>query len=274
MAADKGKQFEYAIMIAALSRLPKEMMVNSIKTAYADLMIKTAKGTSIEKDVKQAARKMIDEIEPQTGRNNFYKSFKQLGGGAGGGGEPKTDILFVLSGKKYKCSLKWGDKYQLSSGGISNTTEVFKKVLANSKKIQGKTAKEIASFIVEFENTLGALPKRGEQNVMKAAIGKNTHLKEKLENLLGSRKSLEVADAYKSFKDEIVKESLTGQLMFGKSNDKSADYILNEKELKPINAALIKSVSDITYVRLRLKGRGQTDKGVRLNEIVVTIEPK
>ena len=37
---------------------------------------------------------------------------------------------------------------------------------------------------------------------------------------------------------------------------------------------LIREISDKTYVRLRLKGRGKTAEGVRLNELVVTIEPK
>jgi hypothetical protein len=67
---------------------------------------------------------------------------------------------------------------------------------------------------------------------------------------------------------------LTGELSFGKTNDKTANYILNEKELKPIDDKLVREISDLTYVRLRLKGRGKTSTGIRLNELVVTIEPK
>lgn len=277
MAVDKGKQFEYAIMIAALSRLPSSMMTDdpSLKLTYKDLMTKTNNGKIIEADVKLAAKNMIDRIEPSTNKSAFYKSFKQLGGGIGGGGEPKTDVLFIKQGKKYKCSLKWGDKYQLSSAGISKTSEVLKKVLDESNQIGGnKTRQEIAQFITEFENTLGTLPKKGEQAEMKRALERNTHLKAKLEQFLGTRKETQVADAYKAFKDAIVYESLTGKLIFGKSSDKTANYILNEEELKPINDKLVRLVSDQTYVRLRLKGRGKTEEGARLNELVVTIEPK
>jgi len=274
MAVDKGKQFEYAIMIDALSRLPSSLMKGELELTYKDLMTKTNNGKIIEAGVKLAAKKMIDDIEPLTNKSAFYKSFKQLGGGIGGGGEPKTDVLFIKQGKKYKCSLKWGDKYQLSSAGISKTSEVLKKVLDKSNQIKNKTREEIAKFITEFENTLGTLPKKGEQAAMKRALETNNDLKAKLEQFLGTRKETQVADTYKAFKDAIVYESITGELIFGKNSDKTANYILNEKELKPIDDKLVRLVSDQTYVRLRLKGRGKTEEGVRLNELVVTIEPK
>lgn len=276
MAVDKGKQFEYAIMIAAYSRLAPPL-TREIQNAFDDIMKKTNNSSVISDDVKKAANLMIDKIQPYGDRERFYKSFKQLGGGIGGGGEPKTDVLFIKGGVKYKCSMKWGDKYQLSSSGISKTSEVLTKVLklvSTSSGLSKSTTEDIALFITELENSLGSLPKKGEQSIMKSALDANQHLKIKFEQILGSRKSPLVADAYKLFKDKVVEESLTGKLLFGKDNDKSANYILNEKELKPIDNTLVKSISDKTYVRLRLKGRGKTSYGVRLNELVVTIEPK
>jgi len=275
MAADKGKQFEYAIMLAAYNRLPKPLP-NEVKGTYDNIMRVTNNGKAIASDVKTAAKNMMDKIQPggDAARKKFYASFRQLGGGAGGGGEPKTDILFYKLGKKYRCSLKWGDSYQLSSAGISKTAEVLKKVLKKTKSLSGESSEEIASVLTELENNLGKLPKKGEQAVIKRALAKNQELQERLESILGTRKSPKVSEGYRQFKEAVVKESITGELLFGTNNDATADHILNEKELKPISRELIKEVADLTYVRLRLKGRGKTSDGVRLNELVVTIEPK
>lgn len=274
MAVDKGKQFEYAIMLAAYSKLEKPLPPE-VKPIYDNIMRVTNKGAVITSDVKTAAKNMIKRIEPSgvESKQKFYASFRQLGGGAGGGGEPKTDVVFVKLGKKYKCSLKWGDSYQLSSAGISKTATVLNKVLA-ATKMSGKTKEEIASVLTELENTLGKLPKIGEQSVIKKVLKDNEELKNRLEQIIGTRKNTQVAESFKTFKEAVVRESITGELLFGRSNDATANYIMNESQLKPIDDTLIKQVAEKTYVRLRLKGRGKTSDGVRLNELVITIEPK
>jgi len=98
-------------------------------------------------------------------------------------------------------------------------------------------------------------------------------LTEKLQGILGSRKNPEGDKLFLAFKRELVKESLTGAMTFGASNDKTANYILNEKELKPINDKLVNEIADKTYIDIRLKGRGTDPSGVRLNEAVIRIEP-
>jgi len=275
MALDKGKQFEYAIMRAAYSKLPSPLE-GIVKATYDAIMRNTNNGVLISADVDKAAHERLESIEPFTNKEQFYSSFRQLGGGAGGGGEPKTDVLFIKNGEKYKCSMKWGASYQLSSAGVQKTSTVLNLILAQCKSQSMSTIpiEEIALFLYELENSLGVLPKKGEQAAMKRSLEQNLHLKYKFEQILGSRKSPIVADSYKLFKDLVVRESLTGELLFGKTNDKAANYILNEKELKPIDDKLVREISDLTYVRLRLKGRGKTSTGIRLNELVVTIEPK
>ena len=225
----------------------------------------------------KAARDTMDRIQPRVDRLEFYKSFRQLGGGAGGGGEPKTDILYKIGSKKYRVSMKWGDKYQLSSAGISKTVQVLTDVLKGAAKegnMKTNNLGEIALIFEQIDSTLGKLPKKGEQAYMKAQLAKADHLNLQLQEILGTRKNPKVAEAYSTFKDAVVKESLTGQYLFGKNADATAEYVLNEKELKKIDDRLIREISDKTYVRLRLKGRGKTAAGVRLNEVVVTIEPK
>ena len=276
MAADKGKQFEYAVMLAAYGRIT-EKLTGEVKSTFDTIMKNTSNGTSISDDVMTAARETMDRLEPSSNKLEFYKSFRQLGGGAGGGGEPKTDILYKIGGTKYRVSMKWGDKYQLSSAGISKTVKVLTDVLKGAAKEGGMNTNslgEIALCLEQIDNQLGDLPKKGEQPFMKAKLAKANHLNLQLQEILGSRKNPKAAEAFSFFKDAVVKESLTGEYLFGKQADATAEYVLNEKELRKIDDKLIREVSDKTYVRLRLKGRGKTAAGVRLNELVVTIEPK
>lgn len=276
MAADRGKQFEYAVMLSAYSRI-NEDLTGEVKSTFDTIMKNTNNGSSIEDVVMKAARETIDRLEPNANKLDFYKSFRQLGGGTGGGGEPKTDILYKISGKKYRVSMKWGDKYQLSSAGISKTVKVLTDVLKGAAKEGGMNINnlgEIALILEQINNQLGSLPKKGEQAFMKSKLAKANHLNLQLQEILGSRKNPKAAEAFSFFKDAVVKESLTGQYLFGKNADATAEYVLNEKELRKIDDKLIREVSDKTYVRLRLKGRGKTKEGVRLNELVVTIEPK
>ena len=276
MAADKGKQFEYAVMLAAYGRINEEL-TGEVKRTFDTIMRNTNNGQSIDPAVMKAARDTMDRIQPRGDRLDFYKSFRQLGGGAGGGGEPKTDILYKVGSKNDRVSMKWGDKYQLSSAGISKTVQVLTDVLKGAAKegnMKTNNLGEIALIFEQIDSTLGKLPKKGEQAYMKAQLAKADHLNLQLQEILGTRKNPKVAEAYSTFKDAVVKESLTGQYLFGKNADATAEYVLNEKELKKIDDRLIREISDKTYVRLRLKGRGKTAAGVRLNEVVVTIEPK
>ena len=87
MAIDKGKQFEYAIMLAAYSRI-----VNP--TLGEENEIRKLSFQPIEQVVQTAANQMMDKIEPSNPQQ-FYKSFKQLGGSSP---EPKTDVLFLKNG--------------------------------------------------------------------------------------------------------------------------------------------------------------------------------
>ena len=276
MAADKGKQFEYAVMLAAYGRINEEL-TGEVKRTFDTIMRNTNNGQSIDPAVMKAARDTMDRIQPRGDRLDFYKSFRQLGGGAGGGGEPKTDILYKIGGTRYRVSMKWGDKYQLSSAGISKTVKVLTDVLKGAAKEGGMNTNnlgEIALILEQIDNQLGSLPKKGEQPYMKAKLAKANHLNLQLQEILGSRKNPKAAEAFSFFKDAVVRESLTGEYLFGKRADATAEYVLNEKELRKIDDKLIREVSDKTYVRLRLKGRGKTAEGVRLNELVVTIEPK
>lgn len=269
MAIDRGKQFEYAIMLAAYSQIDKP-------TLGEEAEIRKLKTQPIESAVQSAANDMLKKIAPSLVTDAFYKSFKQLGGSSP---EPKTDVLFVKNGQKIKCSMKWGDSYQLSSSGIQGTVNVLNNVLfqcAMKGNLGGAQVKEVAMVLDELSQTLGEGPKKQPQPVMKALLEKAKReggINERLQAILGSRRMPEGDKLFLAFKRELVRESLTGESLFGKGSDKTANYILNERELKPIDDRLVNMIADKTFVDIRLKGRGKTKEGVRLNEAVIRIEP-
>ena len=267
MAIDRGKQFEYALMKAAYSKI-------SNPTPGIQSKLTNYNSQPIESAVDQAAEYMLGQISPSNPTDQFYKSFQQLGGSRP---EPKTDVLFVKNGKKYKCSMKWGDAYQFSSAGIEGTVNVLNSILlrvAMSGGMSGESVLEVAQVMDELSQTLGEGPRSQEQSIMKTkleAAKRSGGLNEKLQAILGSRRNPNVSQAYTTFKKEILRESLTGNIMFN-GNDNAANYILSNTELKPIDDTLINGLLNRVYVDIRLKGRGSRG-GVRLNEAVVRIEP-
>ena len=97
MAIDRGKQFEYAIMKSAYSNIKDP-------TLSEQQVVNLAAMTGVEQEVQDVADEMMFKIQGNFPSQQFYKSFKQLGGGSP---EPKTDVLFVKNGKKHKCSMKY-----------------------------------------------------------------------------------------------------------------------------------------------------------------------
>ena len=268
MAIDRGKQFEYALMIAAYSSISN---IDLGRQGQLQGFLQQP----IESQVQNAANRMLGTISPALPNDEFYKSFKQLGGSRP---EPKTDVLFVKNGQKYKCSMKWGTAYQFSSAGIEGTVNVLNEILykvALSGGMAGTDILKVAEVMDELSQTFADGPKRQPQAAMKAKLdeAKRTGgLNQKLQAILGSRKNPEVDAAFRTFKREVLKEALTGNILFG-GNDNAANYILSDTEFKPINDILINSLMDSVYVDIRLKGRGKVG-GVRMNEAVVRIEPK
>lgn len=271
MALNLGKQFEYAMIAAAYSKI-KNASPEQIKkiTEYS------AKVTN--DDVKNKAENMLSQIINQIGPrgplDEFYKSFKLLGGTKP---EPKTDIIFKNGGTTYKCSMKWGKNYQLSSAGIDGTVNVLRSILSkvgNVSGMSGQSSQKIAAVIDEINDTLGDVGIQ-QGSIVRERIkkAKQSGLLERLQNILGSPREPKVDEAFKTFKKEIIREALTGKIIFNNS-DKSANYILNDTEFKEIDDTFVDSLVDRVYVGLRLKGRGKDPNNIRLNEISVRIEPQ
>ena len=271
--ANKGLQFEHAVMYVATSRI-----IEKDRTHQSYFDDAASRWSSIPQDIKDTAERIVTDLAPVADpqRQQFYKSFKKM---SGGGEEPKTDILFVKGGKKYKCSMKWGKSYQLTSAGVDKSIQVFTKVL---KKVaadigQGSiTINALGSLqlILEqisnkFENSTGTMDQSTAKRLM-SDVKKSGGINEQLQEILGSKKAPTGDIAYDAFKFELTKECMTGEMLFN-GDDRAANYLFTENGVKPITDKVVREVMEIAGVRLSLKGRGKKN-GVRQNAISIRYE--
>lgn len=274
--ANKGLQFEHAVMYAATSRInePRSREQEKFFTEAAK------KWNDIPDEIKNKATELVTGLAPRgvVDKQRYYGSFKKM---SGGGTEPKTDIMFTKNGKTYKCSMKWGDSFQLTSSGIDTSVQTLTKVLRKVAADIGKNNMSVnelgtLQLIIEqiankFENRTGTVTQAEADRMMKD-VNKSGGLNEQLQDILGSRRAPSGAAAYDAFKYELTKECMTGELTFATEKDKAADHLLTEHGLKPIDDKAIREVMKKAGVRFSKKGRGKDDKGVRQNAITIRYE--
>tara|TARA_R100000353_G_scaffold85496_1_gene63748 strand:- start:1662 stop:2270 length:609 start_codon:yes stop_codon:yes gene_type:complete len=200
---------------------------------------------------------------------------------SGGGEEPKTDIKFMIGTKKYKCSMKWGKSFQLTSAGIEKSVLVFQRVLQKSlrecsgqegsRKALGYIQSMLEQITDEFENATGTMDQPTAKRKL-ADTKKTGGLQEQFTTVLGTRKNPQVSELYSCFKRNLTRECMTGELLFN-NDDRAANYLFTEKGIKPIDNKAVEEVMNIAGVRLALKGRGKDPStGIRRNAIVIRYE--
>ena len=276
--ANKGLQFEHAVMYHAT------VMVDNKSSDQQVAFEKASKAyASIPSDIKTKANELVQQYAPRStdlrAKQSYYGSFEKM---SGGGEEPKTDIKFESGGTKYRCSMKWGKSFQLTSAGIDKSAAVLEKVLKKTIKECGggredKQALAHIQAILErmtekFENNTGTIMQSKARALM-TDVRKTGGLNEQFQEVLGSRKKPHVAEVYECFKYNLTHECMTGALQFGKSSDKTATHLLTESGIVPISKAEVAKVMAVAGVRLAMKGRGR-DKvtGLRRNCIGVRYE--
>lgn len=271
--ANKGLQFEHAVMYVATSRILQRNAEQ--ESNFADA---ANRWSLIPADIKKKAEDIVLELAPNGERNrqDYFGSFKKM---SGGGEEPKTDILFKVGNKKYKCSMKWGKSYQLTSAGVDKSIQVFTKVLKKVAQDLGTNNMTIDSLgnlqlILEnisnkFENRTGTMDQSTAKRLM-SDVKKSGGINEQLQEVLGSKKAPTGDVAYETFKFELTKECMTGNMLFG-GDDRAADHLFTEDGVKPITDKVVRDVMKIAGVRLSLKGRGKKN-GVRQNAISIRYE--
>ena len=273
--ANKGLQFEHAVMYIAKSRIVGTRSSQDQK----DFDDAANQWNTIPQEIKTTAENIVLNFGPTDieRQQEYFKSFKKM---SGGGEEPKTDILFVKAGKKYKCSMKWGKSFQLTSAGVDKSIQVFQKVLEKSlKECSGSTVRNGLGYIQsmleqvakDFENAYGTMDQPTAKRIL-SNTKKAGGLQEQFETVLGTRKAPNVGDAYFCFKKNLTHECMTGAMLFN-NDDRSANYLFTEKGIKPIDNKAVEDVMNMAGVRLSLKGRGKDPTtGIRRNAIVIRYE--
>lgn len=272
--ANQGLQFEHAVMYVATSRILGQRTPEQEK----EFISASSQWTTIPQNIKDTAEKIVLDMAPSTEsqRQNYFKSFKKM---SGGGEEPKTDILFKIGNKKYKCSMKWGKSYQLTSAGVDKSVQVFTKVLKKvardikSNKMDANTLGNLQLVLEQiankFENASGTMDQSTAKRLMND-VKKSGGINEQLQEILGSKKSPTGDVAYDAFKFELTKECMTGEMLFN-GDDRSATHLFTENGIKEITDDVVREVMKVSGVRLSLKGRG-TKGGIRQNAISIRYE--
>ena len=276
--ANKGLQFEHAVMYHAT------VLVDNKSSDQQGAFEKASKAyTSIPSDIKAKANELVQQYAPRStdlrAKQCYYGSFEKM---SGGGEEPKTDIKFESGGTTYRCSMKWGKSFQLTSAGVDKSAAVLEKVLKKTIKECGggredKQALAHIQAILErmtekFEDNTGTIMQTKAKALM-SDVRKTGGLNEQFQEVLGSRKSPHVAEVYECFKYNLTHECMTGALQFGKNSDKTATHLMTESGIVPISKDEVRKVMTVAGVRLAMKGRGR-DKvtGLRRNCIVLRYE--
>lgn len=274
MAISRGNQYEHAVMAQALSRIEDPTLDEESRLSLHRSKIS-------DQQVFDTAQRFMNNIWNVERTNptsqQFYKSFKQLGGR---NPEPKTDVLFVKNGTRYRCSMKWDDAWQLGSAGIQGSVSVMNMVLqkiAIAGGMGGGEVIRVAEILDWMGDTmdLGKLPQTQIRPLVER--GKQQGEFQDLQRILGSRQQPQPDRLYIAFKREFIRESLTGSNVFGVSNDRCATHILDSTpQVSPITDAMINGMMDRVFVDIRLKNRGYLDpdtKNQPINEAVLRIEP-
>ena len=271
--ANRGLMYEDAIMYHALSNIQNPTLVEQSAILHHRSKI-------TDQQVDDTARRMIGNLWTHD-RNGpagqqFYKSFKKLGGGRP---EPKTDVLFVKNGQKYRCSMKFGERWQFSSAGIQGNLTLMNRILQKisiAGSLSGVATIQVAQLLEWMQDEIASQPTKQVKSVISprlAALKQSGSANDTLEKILGGKRNAQLDPLFTSFKREFIRENMTGAIAFGSSDDKCANYVMDMDNLYPINEQVINNLLDKVYVELRLKGR-DTDvvSGERLNEIVLRVE--
>lgn len=274
IVANKGLQFEHAVMYVATSRI-----ANRDRQQERDFKDAAGRWDGIPNDIKGKAEEIVLDMAPSGTQNqqDYFKSFQKM---SGGGEEPKTDIMFKSGATTYKCSMKWGKSFQLTSAGVDRSVSVLQKVL-EKVAMEYSTKKDAATLgylqlLLEqisnkFENATGTMPQSRAKTLM-SDVKKAGGINEQLQSILGSKKNPRGDAVYDKFKFELTKECMTGEMLFGKNSDKTATHLFTEHGIKEIDDKAVREVMKVAGVRISLKGRGKDPSGVRQNAISIRYE--
>lgn len=276
--ASRGKDFEYVLVYEAWNFAGKTgTNFNDIKNKYdsADQIVKNTNPLEF----------LFDELSVQiyADKLSMADSFQLLGGR---NPEPKTDVMFVYSGKTYKLSMKWGDSFQASSAGVEGTNMFLEKVIRKVASEQDGNVTAMGEVIAVMDQLDGFLGESKVANVNAiqsklSAIREEDGLQSRLQEVLGSSREPNVSEAFYSLKKAVMLECITGELTFSNKPNNIANYVFTGKPsgltLTEITDSYIRDVMSKSSVRISAKGRGTKGSGgeeIRYQEAVIRFDLK
>ena len=264
MAVTKGKLFEYALLYEGVSRaVPQPSAWASIERNY----------DNVPNDVRTAGQNAFTAVcnlalgsnyTPEQQRE-FCATF-QAGPRTqslieGDAGEPKTDVL-CGNRNEYKFSLKYGRSYLLASPSLKSSVALLSTVVYNvlnravDLNSDDAGAKALMGFLVAIDE-LGIEKGAQPADVILPAMESLGPLTESLQTALGSGRSRTPDELYLNINRAVVKELLTGELTFGRTNVATANYALNGPNIAihEIDEDYINHMVENSSVRISRKGR-------------------
>jgi len=280
MAANRGKQFEYALLYEAVSRTSPNLSTwASIRTNYNNVPndVRTAGQNAFTAVCNLALGSNYDSTDTGAAQQQEFCATFQAGPRTqslieGDVGEPKTDVLCSWRGTTYKFSMKYGQSYLLASPSLESSVSLLSTVVfdvlnrAVDLNSDDAGARALWGFLVAIDE-LGIEKGAQPANVILPAMESLGPLTESLQTALGSGRSRTPEQLYLNINRAVVKELLTGELTFGSSNVATANYTLNGPNIAihEINDEYIDHMVNNSSVRISRKGRSRG--GVSLHEV-------
>lgn len=182
-----------------------------------------------------------------------------------GNPEPKTDVVY----KGVRASVKMLGPIQLASGEGVSTSKMFCRVM---EEVDVKNSKSLMGLIHDIETLPTKMVsvqnidrlKKEKPELLKSfldAKGKVKHDKD-YQYWLAHNKApllahiLDFLDKNPEFHKALVREALTGELVFGEKNPATATHILTPKTFNKIDDRYVSHMLAKTHIDIRAKARG------------------
>lgn len=274
MALGTGVELEWAIVYYSLVKggaSPAE-----IQKRNARAQGKIQPYSSIDKQALEAVKK-VESVIGKANLKHCYHS-DEYNGGITGIPEPKTDVVYDVKGKLYKCSVKMEGAVQLASGQGKSTSKVFQLVAESMGT--GNVPKNLKKLIADLESLPTRLasvsnierirsnPKLAKEFMKGKAIEKNKLYENWLQyNKPALMKSLiDYTKTNKDFTFALIKEAMTGEMLFKNNKLAAANYILTPNEFVPITDQYVRSKLQKIKLDIRAKSRsGVTSIAFRID---------
>jgi hypothetical protein len=223
---------------------------------------------SLSQDVKKCCDAVVQkfmtggklgDISLTTFTLKDYKNTKKVSG------KNKADFVIQNGANTYNTSLKFGESYQLSSAGVSKSSEIFYNAIndtfTSSRDVNSayQNASLITPYILVIDKQLSGLKTTTKQNVT-SALNKYVNSSKSPGSLIKqifNNKISSMVDFYYEMKLNIIEEVLTGKET---TQANHAEYILNLVTptniiFKKIDKSYVKEIADKIKLRISAKSR-------------------